>query len=343
MYSDEFYMQRCLDLAEIALGETYPNPIVGCVIVHQGKIIGEGWHKKAGDAHAEVNAINSVKDKTLLSESILYVSLEPCVHYGKTPPCSELIIMHKIPHVVVGCTDLYSKVSGKGIQSMRESRIKVDVGVLKDKCIESHKRFFTFHNKKRPYIILKWAETKDGFIAPVKQKIGEPFWISSLESKTLVHKWRSQESSILIGTNTAELDNPSLTVRLWKGNNPLRIVIDKNLRLNNSLNIFNNSSNTLVFNDVKQLLIKNIEYQIINFNSVHLEIMKTLYNKGVHSLIIEGGRETLQSFIDINLWDEARVFVANQKLKNGVRAPKIKEKHISEEIISTDLLKRYRK
>ena len=164
MYSDEFYMQRCLDLAEIALGETYPNPIVGCVIVHQGKIIGEGLHKKAGDAHAEVNAINSVKDKTLLSESILYVSLEPCVHYGKTPPCSELIIMHKIPHVVVGCTDLYSKVSGKGIQSMRESGIKVDVGVLEDQCIESHKRFFTFHNKKRPYIILKWAETKDGFI-----------------------------------------------------------------------------------------------------------------------------------------------------------------------------------
>ena len=343
MYSDEFYMQRCLDLAEIALGETYPNPIVGCVIVHQGEIIGEGWHKKAGDAHAEVNAINSVKDKTLLSESILYVSLEPCVHYGKTPPCSELIIMQKIPHVVVGCKDLYSKVSGKGIQSMRESGIKVDVGVLKDKCIESHKRFFTFHNKKRPYIILKWAETKDGFIAPVNQKIGEPFWISSLESKTLVHKWRSQESSILIGTNTAELDNPYLTVRLWKGNNPLRIVIDKNLQLNNSLNIFNNSSNTLVFNDVKQLLIKNIEYQIINFNSVHLEIMKTLYNKGVHSLIIEGGRETLQSFIDIDLWDEARVFVANQNLKDGVRAPKIKEKHISEEIISTDLLKRYRK
>lgn len=343
MYSDEFYMQRCLDLAEIALGETYPNPIVGCVIVHQGKIIGEGWHKKAGDAHAEVNAINSVKDKTLLSESILYVSLEPCVHYGKTPPCSELIIKHKIPHVVVGCTDLYSKVSGKGIQSMRESGIKVDVGVLKDKCIESHKRFFTFHNKKRPYIILKWAETKDGFIAPVKQKIGEPFWISSSESKTLVHKWRSQESSILIGTNTAELDNPSLTVRLWKGNNPLRIVIDKNLKLNNSLNIFNNSAKSLVFNDVKNFIIDNIEYCMIDFNSVHLEIMKTLYNKGVHSLIIEGGRETLQSFIDIDLWDEARVFVANQNLKNGVRAPKIKEKHISEEIISTDLLKRYRK
>jgi diaminohydroxyphosphoribosylaminopyrimidine deaminase/5-amino-6-(5-phosphoribosylamino)uracil reductase len=336
-------MQRCLDLAEIALGETYPNPIVGCVIVHQCEIIGEGWHKKAGDAHAEVNAINSVKDKTLLTESILYVSLEPCVHYGKTPPCSELIIKHKIPHVVVGCTDLYSKVSGKGIKSMRESGIKVDVGVLKDKCVESHKRFFTFHNKKRPYIILKWAETKDGFIAPLKQKIGEPFWITSIESKTLVHKWRSQESSLLIGTNTAELDNPSLTVRLWKGNNPLRIVIDKNLKLNNSLNIFNNSAKSLVFNDVKNFIIDNIEYCMIDFSSVHLEIMKTLYNKGVHSLIIEGGRETLQSFIDIDLWDEARVFVANQNLKNGVRAPKIKEKHISEEMVSSDLLRRYRR
>lgn len=343
MYSDEFYMQRCLDLAENALGKTYPNPIVGCVIVHEGKIIGEGWHKKAGDAHAEVNAINSVKDKTLLSASTLYVSLEPCVHYGKTPPCSELIIKHNIPYVVVGCKDLYSKVSGKGIQSMRESGIKVDVGVLEDQCVESHKRFFTFHNKKRPYIILKWAETKDGFIATTEQKVGEPFWISSSESKTLVHKWRSQESSILIGTNTAELDNPSLTVRLWKGNNPLRIVIDENLKLNNNLNIFNNSANTLVFNNKKNIVFDNIEYCMIDFDSIHQEIMKTLYNKGVHSLIIEGGRETLQSFIDIDLWDEARVFIGNQYLKNGVHAPKIKEKYISEEMVSSDLLRRYRR
>ena len=343
MYSDEFYMQRCLDLAENALGKTYPNPIVGCVIVHEGKIIGEGWHKKAGDAHAEVNAINSVKDKTLLSTSTLYVSLEPCVHYGKTPPCSELIIKHNIPHVVVGCKDSFSKVSGKGIQSMRESGIKVDVDVLKDKCVESHKRFFTFHNKKRPYIILKWAETNDGFIAPTKQKLGEPFWITSKESKTLVHKWRSQESSILIGANTAKLDNPSLTVRLWNGNNPLRIVIDENLKLNNNLNIFNNSANTLVFNNKKNIVFDNIEYCMIDFNSIHQEIMKSLYNKGVHSLIIEGGRETLQSFIDIGLWDEARVFVGNKNLENGVHAPKIKEKYISEEMVSSDLLRRYRR
>ena len=343
MYSDEFYMQRCLDLAENALGKTYPNPIVGCVIVHEGKIIGEGWHKKAGDAHAEVNAINSVKDKTLLSTSTLYVSLEPCVHYGKTPPCSELIIKHNIPHVVVGCKDSFSKVSGKGIQSMRESGIKVDVDVLKDKCVESHKRFFTFHNKKRPYIILKWAETNDGFIAPTKQKLGEPFWITSKESKTLVHKWRSQESSILIGANTAKLDNPSLTVRLWNGNNPLRIVIDENLKLNNNLNIFNNSAKTLVFNNKKNIVFDNIEYCMIDFNSIHQEIMKSLYNKGVHSLIIEGGRETLQSFIDIGLWDEARVFVGNKNLENGVHAPKIKEKYISEEMVSSDLLRRYRR
>ena len=343
MYSDEFYMQRCLDLAENALGKTYPNPIVGCVIVHEGKIIGESWHKKAGDAHAEVNAINSVKDKTLLSTSTLYVSLEPCVHYGKTPPCSELIIKHNIPHVVVGCKDSFSKVSGKGIQSMRESGIKVDVDVLKDKCVESHKRFFTFHNKKRPYIILKWAETKDGFIAPAKQKLGEPFWITSKESKTLVHKWRSQESSILIGANTAKLDNPSLTVRLWNGNNPLRIVIDENLKLNNNLNIFNNSAKTLVFNNKKNIVFDNIEYCMIDFNSIHQEIMKSLYNKGVHSLIIEGGRETLQSFIDIGLWDEARVFVGNKNLENGVHAPKIKEKYISEEMVSSDLLRRYRR
>ena len=226
---------------------------------------------------------------------------------------------------------------------MRESGINVDVAVLEDQCIESHKRFFTFHNKKRPYIILKWAETKDGFIAPTEQKMGEPFWISSSESKTLVHKWRSQESSILIGTNTAELDNPTLTVRLWKGNNPLRIVIDENLKLNNNLNIFNNSANTLVFNNKKNIVFDNIEYCMIDFNSIHQEIMKTLYNKGVHSLIIEGGRETLQSFIDIDLWDEARVFIGNQYLKNGVHAPKIKEKHLSEEMVSSDLLRRYRR
>ena len=343
MYSDEFYMQRCLDLAEIALGDTYPNPIVGCVIVHQGKIIGEGWHKQAGDAHAEVNAINSVKDKSILCESTLYVSLEPCVHFGKTPPCTELIIKYKIPDVVVGCKDLYSKVSGKGIQSMRESGINVRVGILNDKCIESHKRFFTFHKKKRPYIILKWAETKDGFIAPTTQKVGEPLWITSIASKTLVHKWRSQESSILIGTNTAKLDNPSLTVRLWNGNNPLRIVIDKNLKLNNSLNIFNKSSNTLIFNSLKNFIVDNIEYCMIDFELFHQEILKTLYGKGVHSIIIEGGRETLQSFIDMDLWDEARVFIGNQILENGIDAPKINEKHKTEEIISTDLLKRYRK
>ena len=231
-------MKRCLDLAYLGLGKTYPNPMVGAVIVHQGKIIGEGWHQMAGKAHAEVNAVASVKDKSLLKDSTIYINLEPCAHYGKTPPCAELIVKHQIPNVVIGCTDLFSKVSGKGIEIIEKAGAKVVVGVLEDECIKSHKRFFTFHKKKRPYIILKWAETQDGFIAPLEQKIGNPFWISSPESKKLVHKWRSEEASILIGTNTAKKDNPALTVRLWNGNQPLRILIDKNLQLKDSLKVF---------------------------------------------------------------------------------------------------------
>lgn len=343
MLKDEFYMRRCLDLAQMALGETYPNPIVGSVIVYKDKIIGEGLHKKAGDAHAEVNAIASVKDKTLLNKSTMYVSLEPCVHIGKTPPCSNLIIEHKIPRVVVGCIDIFSKVSGKGIEKMRDAGVQVKVGILKDECLESHKRFFTFHEKRRPYIILKWAETKDGFIAPKDQIIGQPFWISSPESKKIVHKWRSQEASILIGTKTVEMDNPSLTTRLWKGNNPLRIVLDKDLRLDKNSNVFNNETRTIVFNQKLNKVIGSNEHITIDFNLIHQEIMTSLYKKRIHSLIIEGGRETLQSFIDKDLWDEARVFTGNKNLKKGLLAPIFTGKLESEEMISSDILKRYRK
>ena len=334
-------MKRCLELAALALGKTYPNPMVGSVIVHNGKIIGEGWHHKAGEAHAEVNAVASVKDKSLLIDSTIYISLEPCAHYGKTPPCAELIIKQQIPHVVVGCVDSFSEVSGKGIEMMQKAGASVTVAVLEDDCKESHKRFFTFHEKQRPYIILKWAETQDGFIAPLEQETGKPFWITSPESKKLVHKWRTQEACILVGTNTAEKDNPALTARLWEGNQPLRLVLDRNLRLKDSLQVFDDSAKTLVFTEKTKENLACTEYQKIDFSNLHKEIMNELYKRNIHSIIIEGGRETLQSFIDANLWDEARVFVGETNLEKGIPAPILNTKPKSEEKVSKDVLRWY--
>ena len=339
MLKDEFYMKRCLELAALGLGKTYPNPMVGSVIVYKGKIIGEGWHKKAGDAHAEVNAVNSVTDKSLLKESTIYINLEPCAHYGKTPPCAELIIKHQIPNVVVGCVDSFSEVSGKGIEMMQNNGAKVVVGVLEDECKESHKRFFTFHEKKRPYIILKWAETQDGFIAPSEQEIGKPFWITSPESKKLVHKWRTEEASILIGTNTAEKDNPALTARLWEGKQPIRIVIDRNLRLKNSLQVLDNSTTTLVFTEKTKENSGFLNYIKIDFSKLHQNLMHELYKRNIQSVIVEGGRKTLESFLDTNLWDEARIFTGNKNLLNGIKAPKFKIKPKSEDKVSTDVLR----
>jgi len=334
-------MKRCLELAAIAIGGTYPNPMVGSVIVHNGEIIGEGWHQKAGEAHAEVNAVASVKDKSLLKDSTIYISLEPCAHYGNTPPCAELIIKHQIPNVVVGCVDSFSEVSGKGIEMMQKAGSTVKVGVLEKECKASHKRFFTFHQKNRPYIILKWAETKDGFIAPLEQESGKPFWITSSESKKLVHKWRTEEASILVGTNTAEKDNPALTARLWEGNQPLRLVIDRNLRLMDSLQVFDDSAKTLVFTEKSMENSGSTTYQNIAFSQLQKEVMDELYKRNIHSVIIEGGSETLQSFIDANLWDEARVFVGDQNLEKGITAPILNGKLMNEEKVSTDMLKWY--
>jgi diaminohydroxyphosphoribosylaminopyrimidine deaminase/5-amino-6-(5-phosphoribosylamino)uracil reductase len=341
MHKDEIYMKRCLELAAIAIGGTYPNPMVGSVIVHNGEIIGEGWHQKAGEAHAEVNAVASVKDKSLLKDSTIYISLEPCAHYGNTPPCAELIIKHQIPNVVVGCVDSFSEVSGKGIEMMQKAGSTVKVGVLEKECKASHKRFFTFHQKNRPYIILKWAETKDGFIAPLEQESGKPFWITSSESKKLVHKWRTEEASILVGTNTAEKDNPALTARLWEGNQPLRLVIDRNLRLMDSLQVFDDSAKTLVFTEKSMENSGSTTYQNIAFSQLQKEVMDELYKRNIHSVIIEGGSETLQSFIDANLWDEARVFVGDQNLEKGITAPILNGKLMNEEKVSTDMLKWY--
>ena len=337
MQNEEFFMQRCIDLAQKGKGRVAPNPVVGSVIVYNGKVIGEGYHERFGSHHAEVNAINNVKDKSLLSKCTLYVSLEPCSHFGKTPPCSDLIIKHKIPEVVIGCIDTYSEVSGTGIEKMRNAGIDVEIGIMGKRSRELNKRFFTFHEKKRPYIILKWAKSKDGFIAPKDQK--EPFWMTSKESKKLVHKWRSEEDAILIGRITAEKDNPSLTVREIKGDNPIRIVIDKDLKLSENLNLFNSESKTIIFNKIKSYNTSYSNYIKIDFNNLINNILEELYKQNIQSIIIEGGTKTLQSFINDNLWDEARIFTANKKLVDGVKVPTIEGKIISEKKIGVDKLR----
>lgn len=337
MQNEEFFMQRCIELASKAMGCASPNPMVGSVIVYNNKIIGEGYHEKYGSHHAEVNAINSVKDKSLLSKSTLYVNLEPCAHFGKTPPCSDLLIKNKIPEVVIGCVDTFSEVSGKGIERMRSIGIDVKVGVLENESRELNKRFFTFHEKKRPYIILKWAESKDGFIAPKNQT--KPFWMTSSESKKLVHKWRAEEDAILVGRITAEKDNPSLTVREIEGSNPIRILIDKDLKLSADFNLFNNDAKTIIFNQIKSEKNNSNNYIKINFNDLTKNILQELHKQNIQSIIIEGGRNTLQSFIDKKLWDEARIFTTNKTLTEGVKPPAIEGKIISEDETGGDRFK----
>ena len=337
MQNEEFFMQRCIELASKAMGCASPNPMVGSVIVYNNKIIGEGYHEKYGSHHAEVNAINSVKDKSLLSKSTLYVNLEPCAHFGKTPPCSDLIIQNKIPEVVIGCVDTFSEVSGKGIERMRSVGIDVKVGVLENESRELNKRFFTFHEKKRPYIILKWAESKDGFIAPKNQT--KPFWMTSSESKKLAHKWRAEEDAILVGRITAEKDNPSLTVREVEGSNPIRIIIDKDLKLSADFNLFNNDAKTIVFNQLKSEENNSNNYIKINFNNLTKNILQELHKQNIQSIIIEGGTITLQSFIDKNLWDEARIFTTKKTLTEGVKPPTIEGEIISEDETGGDRFK----
>jgi len=337
MQNEEFFMQRCIELASKTMGCASPNPMVGSVIVYNNKIIGEGYHEKYGSHHAEVNAINSVKDKSLLSKSTLYVNLEPCAHFGKTPPCSDLIIQNKIPEVVIGCVDTFSEVSGKGIERMRSVGIDVKVGVLENESRELNKRFFTFHEKKRPYIILKWAESKDRFIAPKNQT--KPFWMTSSESKKLAHKWRAEEDAILVGRITAEKDNPSLTVREVEGINPIRIVIDKDLKLSADFNLFNNDAKTIVFNQLKSEENNSNNYIKINFHNLTKNILQELHKQNIQSIIIEGGTKTLQSFIDKNLWDEARIFTTKKTLTEGVKPPTIEGEIISEDETGGDRFK----
>ena len=329
-------MKKCLELAQKGMGYVSPNPMVGCVVVFNDQIIGEGYHQEYGTSHAEVNAIENVKDTSLLKKSTLYVNLEPCAHFGKTPPCTNLIIESEIPKVVIGCIDSYSEVSGKGIEKMQNTGIEVIEGILEKESRELNKRFFTFHEKKRPYVILKWAESKDGFIAPKNQN--KHFWMTSSESKKLVHKWRAEEEAILVGRITAKKDNPCLTVREVAGSNPVRIIIDKNLKLSSDLNLFNSEAKTIIFNAIKSEETRTNQFIKINFNNVIKSILEELYQQNIQSVIIEGGSKTLQSFIDTNMWDEARIFTTNKTLAKVVKSPTIEGEIISEDKIGEDEL-----
>jgi len=332
-------MNRALEIAQNGLGNVSPNPLVGCVIVHRNVIIGEGWHQKYGEAHAEVNAINSVKNKELLKKSTLYVTLEPCSHFGKTPPCADLIIKHKIPKVIICNLDPFDKVNGAGITRLKKNNIEVVTDVLENKGKEINRRFFTSITKKRPYIILKWAETKDGFTA---RKNFDSKWISNSESRKLVHKLRAEEDAILVGFNTAKYDNPSITVRDWQGENPSRIVIDKNLSLDRNLNLFDGNVNTICFNSIKNDSIKNLRFIKVDFSNLEEEILHALDKQKIQSIIIEGGSKTIQKFMGKNLWDEAHIFVGNQKFNVGINAPKLEIEPIKEVEVLDDLLKIYR-
>jgi diaminohydroxyphosphoribosylaminopyrimidine deaminase/5-amino-6-(5-phosphoribosylamino)uracil reductase len=321
---NEKYMWRAIQLAGLGLGSVAPNPCVGSVIVHDNRIIGEGFHRLYGTAHAEVNAVNSVKaaDRHLLPKSTIYVTLEPCHHYGKTPPCVDLILANKIPKVVIGCKDPNPQVGGKSIEKLKANKVEVKVGVLEKECWEVAKRFMTFFIKKRPYIILKYAKSKDGFIGKSNKQV----WITGSQSKRLVHKWRNEEAAILVGTNTAAVDNPTLTNRLWYGKNPLRLVIDTKEKLNENLNIFNEKAKTKIFNH------GNIEL-----------ILEELYDLKINSLIVEGGAALLNDFINKGLWDEARIFTGDCYLKNGVAAPNFPNiESIDTRFIGKDLLAIFR-
>ena len=318
------FMNKCIALAKQGLGNTYPNPLVGSVVVYKGEVIGSGWHQKSGEAHAEVHSIRNVSDRSLLADSTLYVNLEPCSHYGKTPPCTDLIIQSGIRHVVIGMQDPFEKVNGRGIQKLRHAGVRVDVGIEAAACRELNKRFITTIEKQRPYIILKWAETLDRFLAPKTKTTNEPVWISNLLSRTLAHHWRAEEQSILIGKQTALDDNPALTTRLHKGPSPIRLLIDPKEEVHRKAKVFNPDQKVIVFTANKSRTEAHIEYVAIDFSANGLQqILSTLFQKGIQSMLVEGGSITLQHFIDSGLWDEARVITGREKFGEGITAPKI--------------------
>lgn len=349
MSNDEKYMKRCLELAAMGSGNTAPNPLVGSVIVHHDKIIGEGYHRLYGKAHAEMIAIDSVKDKSLLKNATIYVNLEPCAHYGNTPPCAKRIVREGISRVVIGMRDPNYMVSGKGIDILRKGSCTVTEGVLEKESRELNRRFITFHDKKRPYIILKWAQTLDGFIDKQRAKDDpiQPNWITNEVSKRLVHKWRSEEQAILVGANTTLKDNPGLNVREWHGKNPLRLIIDHYLEVHEDLKMIYDRRPTVIFTDKESSSSKaeklsgySAEIVRIDFaQDVLKQILEYLYNHNVVSLFIEGGEQTITGFLKEGLWDEARVFLGNKTFHSGVRAPAFLAKQIYEqgELLETQL------
>lgn len=319
---DQLYMQRCINLARLGAGKVAPNPQVGAVLVHNGRIIGEGYHREYGGVHAEVNCINSVSedDQKLIPSSTIYVSLEPCAHFGKTPPCSDLIIWEKIKKAVIGCRDPFVEVNGKGIEKLQQAGIEVVTGVLEKECKELNKRFFTCHTQHRPYVILKWAQTANGKIAGVSN---ERLLISNEYTNRLVHQWRSEEAAILVGTNTALLDNPALDNRLWKGKKPVRLVLDMSLRLPGSLKIFDRQQKTIIFNRVQHKEDDHLMYyQLKDGANLIEQIMHAAHELNIQSILVEGGTKLLQSFIAEGFWDEARV-ITNEALivTEGLNAP----------------------
>lgn len=335
-----------MQIAKNAIGISRPNPAVGAVIVHENKIIGESFTSVYGENHAEVNAVNSVKNVAVLKESTIYVTLEPCSHFGKTPPCVDLLVKHQFKKVVIGCVDSNSLVAGKGIERLKNAGIDVEVGILEKECREHHKRFFTVQEKNRPFIILKWAQTADFFMAPETKNQQRPIWISNQYSQQLVHKFRAQEHVILVGTNTVLSDNPKLNVRNWFGENPIRIVIDKELKIPKNLFVYDESEKTIfitTFINSNQKSSEKLIFEGINFNeNVAKQICAILHKHHIESVIIEGGTKTLQTFIDENLWDEAYVFTSQKSFKNGLKAPILKAEIQSEIQIKNDILKTYR-
>lgn len=341
------YMHRCLELAQMGAGSVSPNPMVGAVIVFEGKIIGEGYTSPYGGPHAEVNAVQQVMQrygedaKKVLEGSAFYVSLEPCAHFGKTPPCANMIADLKPSKVYIACLDPFAKVNGKGVEILRTAGIEVEIGLLENEAVWLNRRFFTRIGQFRPYVILKWAQSKDGFIGQENKQI----WLSNAASQQLVHRWRAEEDAILVGTKTAVVDNPSLTVRHWWGKNPLRILLDKDLAISLDANILDGQADTIVFNAKKTEWKENVKYIELENYGLYLpqSILYQLYLMDVQSIIIEGGRATLQMFIDAGLWDEARVFESEIKLFNGIVAPQFTGQIIESKLVSNDLLKIYKK
>ena len=333
-----------MQIAKNGIGTSRPNPSVGAVIVYENKIIGEGFTSPYGENHAEVNAINAVENKSLLKEATIFVTLEPCSHFGKTPPCADLIVKHQLKQVVIGCLDSNSLVAGKGVSRLENAGINVIVGVLETECRMHHKRFFTVQENKRPYIILKWAETKDGFVAPISKYENKPIFISNTYSQQLVHKLRSAEHAILVGTNTVLADNPKLNIRSWSGENPVRVVLDNTLRIPKNSNILDGSAKTIVITATRDKNIvssKNLIFEEIDFSkNIAKQVCEVLSKYHIQSLIVEGGTRTLQTFIDEKLWDEAIVFIGNTSFVKGVKSPII-TKEFKEELIESDVLKRY--